>query len=504
MIDPFDKALSDFIDTLPEDHEAARQLLEEAAPFGGTGDLPELAELATMMRSAEPYEPRAEWMAAAKERLMAAPVLPPEKRGFTWLGSMFLPLTQLSFPSLPKLAMPTPVYARALVAAALIVTLASMARSGGKVQNPLLQVTGDQVPTSEAQQAISQVEQQLVGWGSQGSPRDIVLLSKQLEFADDAIDKAPAADQPTLRSRLQGVVRAVRFDGTLEGINGGTLLVSGVAIQVDPALTKQLRIGQTVSLEVNVGGNGKLQATQIASTAPPPNIGTATQAGQESAPTHSSTNTNPAVGAPPAAGSSLSVTDAKGDSKETQVQAFKPAKDVGDSDDAKPLKSSDSERGSTLAKITTRDDAKVNDGGKSKDAGDDVLAAGPKALAAKASVVTPDSDTPSQSSSKGKADDAPAKTSAPQSAVPAAVPNGPAPSISGKVDPPAPAKTDSAPAPAKNDAAPAPKKDDPAPAASGKKSDPPAAAPAKNDPPAPPAPKKDESPKKDDSSAKKK
>ena len=51
MIDPFDAALSEFIDSLPEEPILARRLLEEAAPFSGRGDLPELAELATAMRS---------------------------------------------------------------------------------------------------------------------------------------------------------------------------------------------------------------------------------------------------------------------------------------------------------------------------------------------------------------------------------------------------------------------------------------------------------------------
>src|SRR5207244_3469373 len=114
----------------------------ESAPFSGQGDLPGLAQLATMLRSVEPYQPRPEWVAASRARLMTAPVLPLEKRGFTWLGSMFLPLTQLSFPtiSLPRLTMPAPVFARAAVAFALIVALASVARNGAG-RNPIVQMT---------------------------------------------------------------------------------------------------------------------------------------------------------------------------------------------------------------------------------------------------------------------------------------------------------------------------------------------------------------------------
>src|SRR5579883_2222961 len=131
MMDPFDAALSAFIDTLPEDPAGARQLLTESAPFSGQGDLPELAELATMLRAVEPYQARPEWVAASKARLMAAPVLPPEKRGFTWLGSMFLPLTHISFPtiSLPRLSVPSPVFARAVMAVVLVGALASVAHN---------------------------------------------------------------------------------------------------------------------------------------------------------------------------------------------------------------------------------------------------------------------------------------------------------------------------------------------------------------------------------------
>ena len=83
MIDPFDAALSEFIDTLPEGAIAAQELLEASAPFTGQGDLPALAELATTLRSVPAHQPRPEWVAASKARLIAAPVLPVEKRGFT-------------------------------------------------------------------------------------------------------------------------------------------------------------------------------------------------------------------------------------------------------------------------------------------------------------------------------------------------------------------------------------------------------------------------------------
>jgi hypothetical protein len=267
MIDPFDLALSDFIDSLPEGPDDARRLLEEAAPFSGQGDLPGLAELATMLRAVPPPEPRPEWMAAAKARLMAAPIAPPEKRGLTWLGTMFLPLTQLSFPSLPRLSMPAPVLARAVVAAALVVTLGSMATSGSLVRNPLLQVTGQQGPVAEAQQVIAALKQQLEG--SDESPHDIVLLSKQLQLADDAIDQAPPAEQARLRSELQSAVRAVRFDGTLEAvINSSSVLIDGVAVQVDPAAVQELHPGEHVSLQVTVTGSGKLQAVKVTPVAP--------------------------------------------------------------------------------------------------------------------------------------------------------------------------------------------------------------------------------------------
>jgi len=252
MIDPFDAALSEFIDTLPEDPYVARQLLEENAPFTGRGDLPEFAELATMLRAVPAHQPRAEWAAASKARLMAAPLLPPEKRGFTWLGTMFLPFSQLSFPSisLPRLSMPSPVFARAVMAMVLIATLASVShkRAG---QNPILQITSDQAPVQDAQQAIAatleqvarlaESQSQVAGVEVRGTPRDVVLLSQQIDLADLAIDKAPAAEQPRLRAQLQGAVRAVRFDGLLEGItNGNTLQVSGVAVQADPSLVQQL------------------------------------------------------------------------------------------------------------------------------------------------------------------------------------------------------------------------------------------------------------------------
>ncbi|HVA26130.1 MAG TPA: hypothetical protein VMW62_17285 [Chloroflexota bacterium] len=281
MIDPFDAALSEFIDTLPEDPDLARRLLAENAPFTGRGDLPEFAELATMLRAVPAHEPRPEWVAESKARLMSAPLLPPEKRGFTWLGTMFLPFSQLSFPSisLPRLRMPSPVFARAAMALVLIGTLASVAyRRAG--QSPILQVTTGRAPVENAQQAIAATQEQVsrladsnqsqvAGAEIQGTPRDVVLLSQQIDLADLAIANAPPADQPRLRSELQSAVRAVRFDGLLEGItNGTTLQVSGVAVQADPSLVRQVRVGQPVSLLVTVNGNGKLQAVQATPAAP--------------------------------------------------------------------------------------------------------------------------------------------------------------------------------------------------------------------------------------------
>ncbi len=223
MIDPFDAALSEFIDTLPQDAQAAQDLLDASAPFTGQGDLPALAELTTVLRSVPPYEPRPEWVAASKARLMAAPLLPPEKRGFTWLGSMFLPLTHLSWPSfsLPQLPqlVPSPMFARAAVALGIVFTLASVARDN-QGQNPILQVTTSQAPVENAEQAISSAQQemarlayqgQVAGVEVKGSPRDVVLLSKSFELAEEAIDKAPPAEQPRLRSQLQSSIRAGRF-----------------------------------------------------------------------------------------------------------------------------------------------------------------------------------------------------------------------------------------------------------------------------------------------------
>jgi hypothetical protein len=274
MIDPFDAALSAFIDTLPEEPAAAQQLLSESAPFSGQEDLPALAELATMLRAVEPYQPRPEWMAASKARLMAAPALPPEKRGFTWLGSMFLPLTQLSFPalSLPRLNLTSPLVARGAVALALIAGLASVSRHRA-AQNPILEMTASSSQLENAQQAIAATQAevarlaqggQVAGVEIEGSPRDIVLLSQQIDLAELAIEDAPPADQPALRNQLQSAVKAVRFDGELEGItNGSTLQVSGVAVQADTATARQLEVGQPVSLLVSVGNNGKLQAVQV-------------------------------------------------------------------------------------------------------------------------------------------------------------------------------------------------------------------------------------------------
>src|SRR5207237_8164392 len=138
--------LSEFIDSLPAKRDAAQELLEASAPFTGQGDLPALAELATTLRAVPPYEPRLEWVAASRARLMAAPVLPLEKRGFTWLGSMFLPLTQLKMPALPALAlpslgMPSSMFSRAVMAVVLIVGMTSVLHNRGGASNPIIQIT---------------------------------------------------------------------------------------------------------------------------------------------------------------------------------------------------------------------------------------------------------------------------------------------------------------------------------------------------------------------------
>ncbi len=283
MIDPFDTALSQFIDSLPEDHESAQALLHANAPFSGHGDLPALAELATLLRSVPPPRPNPQWAMAAKARIMAAPVLPPEKRGFTWLGSMFLPLTQLSLPSisLPRLSMPSPVFARAAMAAVLVAALASVAHNRAGT-SPIPGVPAGQAPIDSAEQAIADAEaevarlagvpqSQVAGVEIQGTPRDVVLLSKRIDLAEEAIDKAPEAMQPKLRSQLQSAVKGVRFDGQLEAVtNGDTLQVSGVAVKADPATVQQLQVGQPISLVVAVSSKGKFEAVQVTPLQPSP------------------------------------------------------------------------------------------------------------------------------------------------------------------------------------------------------------------------------------------
>ncbi len=277
MIDPFEKALSDFIDTLPEDPADAQGLLDRSAPFQGKGDLPELAEFATLLRAVPAPAPSPEWLAASKARLMAAPILPPEKRsGFTWLGTMFLPLAQLSFPSLRALAAPSSPLARAAVAMVVLVAMLSAAYSQSGV-SPLLQVTGQQRAADsqvDAERAISlaqlevtqlteQRENNVAGAYIKGTPRDVVLLAQYFSAADAAIQNAPADQQARLRSQLQGVTRSIRFDGVVDSVSGSSASVSGVPVVLDQQTADRVKAGRAVSMVVSVGADGQLHAVDV-------------------------------------------------------------------------------------------------------------------------------------------------------------------------------------------------------------------------------------------------
>ncbi|HLY66574.1 MAG TPA: hypothetical protein VKU60_13655, partial [Chloroflexota bacterium] len=208
ILDPFDVALSSFIDNLPDDHQSAHQLLSEAMPFGGRGDLPELAELATMLRSVPSFQPRVEWAAESKARLMAAPWLTDAAQPASWLSRALQPLTQLRLPSLPRFALPSPMFSPVIAGLVLVLTMASVVQTG-RHQTPSVDANVQQAPVSQAEQAIAATEQaisrlvqspdsQVAGAEIEGSPKDVVLLSRQFELAEEAIDNAPPAAQPRL------------------------------------------------------------------------------------------------------------------------------------------------------------------------------------------------------------------------------------------------------------------------------------------------------------------
>ncbi|HEU0168583.1 MAG TPA: hypothetical protein VFS62_12470, partial [Chloroflexota bacterium] len=134
ILDPFDAALSDFIDSLPDSWEDARQQLDRSEPLRGLGDLPELAEFATALRAIEPPRPSAEWMAASRARLMAAPLPAGARRSLLrQLRGMLPSLADLkpslpSLPAIPSLTSPA-LFGRAAVALAVVVAVGSIAYS---------------------------------------------------------------------------------------------------------------------------------------------------------------------------------------------------------------------------------------------------------------------------------------------------------------------------------------------------------------------------------------
>jgi hypothetical protein len=285
IVDPFDAALSDFIDSLPESWQDAQALLDQSQPFRGLGDLPELAEFATSLRAIEPPRPSAEWMAASKARIMAAPVPACPRRGFlTQLRGLLPPLAGLK-PSLPFAAMPSltspSLFGRAAVALAVIVSVGSIAYSEHAITPAA--PPPDQ-PAADAQQAITLAERevdllpresaapesQVAGVYIKGTPKDVVLLSKYFSDAELAIAKAPPEQQPRLQAKLDSVVNAVRFDGSVDAVNGNTVSVSGVPVALDPGSAAQLQVGQTVSIVVSVDHGGQLHAVQVAATSPAP------------------------------------------------------------------------------------------------------------------------------------------------------------------------------------------------------------------------------------------
>ncbi|MBV8084818.1 MAG: hypothetical protein JO247_08380, partial [Chloroflexi bacterium] len=284
IVDPFDAALSDFIDSLPEFSEDARELLDSSVPFRGLGDLPELAEFATALRAIEPPRPSSEWLAASKARIMAAPLPAGARRSvLSQLRGMLPSLADLkpslpSLPAMPALTSPS-LFGRAAVALAVVVAVGSIAYSEHALTPP--GPSADQ-PAAAAQTAITLAERevdllpresaapesQVAGVYIKGTPKDVVMLAKYFADAELAIDKAPADQQAQLQAKLDSVVNAVRFDGSVDAVSGGSVTVSGVPVAVDPSNAAQLQVGQTVSVVVNVSRGGQLHAVQLAPTSP--------------------------------------------------------------------------------------------------------------------------------------------------------------------------------------------------------------------------------------------
>lgn len=281
IVDPFDAALSDFIDNLPHDPEAAGEWLDRALGTGGRGDLPELVGLATMLRAVGPPQPSTDWIAASKARLTNA-MRQPAYRSLRSEANRLraVTLSWLHAAALPRFRFPTLMVARAITAFVLILSLTTVTFPSWWAQH-LSILTGHQFGgdpgVQDAQQAIAATEQvvmanfveqphesQVADGEIQGEPRDVVLLSKRFAFAQLAIDKAPPAQQPTLRSELGNVVKPVRFQGQLEAVtNGNTMQVSGLAVTADAGMLKSVKVGQPVSLLVTIGDAGKLRAVAV-------------------------------------------------------------------------------------------------------------------------------------------------------------------------------------------------------------------------------------------------
>ncbi|MDE3076038.1 MAG: hypothetical protein KGJ86_11470 [Chloroflexota bacterium] len=140
MTDATSFALSDFIDSLPLEAEEARRLFAEVAPLSGSQELAELAQLALVIRGVPRPEPRASWLSATKQLLLAA--FDSKARdgaaGVIWLGSLFVPPDNPGRPGLGWLS-----WAR--LAAAAVLTVAIVTTALGHplslvISSPLMQV----------------------------------------------------------------------------------------------------------------------------------------------------------------------------------------------------------------------------------------------------------------------------------------------------------------------------------------------------------------------------
>ncbi len=280
IVDPFDIALSDFIDNLPQDPEVAGEWFDHAVGTGSGGDLPELVGLATMLRAVGPPQPSADWMAASKARLTNAIREPAAKPlGHKANRLRALTLSWLHAAQLPRFRFPTLMAARAITAFVLILSLTTLTFPSWWAQHLSVYIGrpfGADPGVQDAQQAIAATQQvvmanfeqphesQATDGEVQGEPRDVVLLSKRFAFAELAIDKAPPAQQPILRSELGSVVKTVRFQGQLEAVtDGNTMQVSGVAVIADAGMLQSVKVGEPVNLLVTIGDSGKLRALAV-------------------------------------------------------------------------------------------------------------------------------------------------------------------------------------------------------------------------------------------------